>query len=164
MDLSFFDEDGHSVKIQELTHNKPFILAFVYYKCPGICQPVMQNISKLLDRLDLETDKDFTLLVLSIDPKEKYELANNKKKNFLHSMEKKIAPNGWRFLTGTSENIKIITDRTGFAYQKNKDGTFTHTSTLIALSPKGKITRYIYGNGYLPLDVKMALMEASKGI
>jgi protein SCO1/2 len=32
------------------------------------------------------------------------------------------------------------------------------------LSPQGKITRYLYGITYLPFDVKMAVVEAQKGL
>jgi protein SCO1/2 len=32
------------------------------------------------------------------------------------------------------------------------------------LSPKGKITRYLYGLSYLPFDLKMSAIEAQKGI
>ena len=34
----------------------------------------------------------------------------------------------------------------------------------MVLSPAGKITRYLYGITYLPFDVKMAIIEAQKGI
>jgi protein SCO1/2 len=34
---------------------------------------------------------------------------------------------------------------------------------LIAVSPNGKIARYLYGTKYLPFDVKMSLIEASEG-
>ena len=34
---------------------------------------------------------------------------------------------------------------------------------VFVISPSGKITRYLYGVQQLPLDVKMALLEASEG-
>ncbi len=41
---------------------------------------------------------------------------------------------------------------------------FIHPSCITILSPEGKITRYLYGTTFLPFDVKMALIEAQKGI
>ncbi|HBB90522.1 MAG TPA: SCO family protein, partial [Bacteroidales bacterium] len=35
---------------------------------------------------------------------------------------------------------------------------------LIILSPQGKITRYLFGISFLPFDLKMALIEAQKGL
>ncbi len=40
---------------------------------------------------------------------------------------------------------------------------YIHPGVAIILSPEGKITRYLNGIGQLPFDVKMALLEASKG-
>ena len=32
------------------------------------------------------------------------------------------------------------------------------------VSPKGKITRYLYGLAFLPIDLKMAVYESQKGL
>ncbi len=173
LDLVFNDEKGNPVTLRQLTNNRPSILTFVYYKCPGICTPVLQSIGKLLDQLEspsllestsrLTVGKDYSVIALSIDPTENHTLAASKKKNYYAAMEKNISDTGWRFLTGSAENIKKITEATGFTYEKRDDGTFTHTATLITLTREGKITRYIYGTTYLPLDVRLALLEASQG-
>jgi protein SCO1/2 len=34
---------------------------------------------------------------------------------------------------------------------------------LTLLSPEGKITRYLYGTDFLPLDFKLGIMEAAEG-
>jgi len=41
---------------------------------------------------------------------------------------------------------------------------FAHPSAIYIISPKGKITRYLYGLTYLPFDVKMAIIESEKGL
>jgi protein SCO1/2 len=51
----------------------------------------------------------------------------------------------------------------GYKY-KPQGLDFAHPSAIIVVSPAGKITRYLYGLTYLPFDVKMALIEAQKGI
>ncbi len=38
-----------------------------------------------------------------------------------------------------------------------------HAGAIYALSPKGKIVRYLYGTTFLPFDLEMALREASEG-
>jgi len=40
---------------------------------------------------------------------------------------------------------------------------YIHPAVLIALSPEGKITRYLNGIKQLPFDIQMAMMEASQG-
>ena len=39
---------------------------------------------------------------------------------------------------------------------------FVHPSAIIAVSPQGMITRYLYGITFLPIDFKMAIIEANK--
>jgi protein SCO1/2 len=41
---------------------------------------------------------------------------------------------------------------------------FIHPAAIVVVSPKGMVTRYLYGLTFLPFDVKMAVAEASKGI
>ena len=52
--------------------------------------------------------------------------------------------------------------RGGIFFAKSGED-WVHAATLIAVSPDGKITRYLYGIHQLPLDVKLAVMEASEG-
>ena len=76
--------------------------------------------------------------------------------------DKKLSDGDWRFLTADSVNIARITDAVGFRYMKDGDN-YIHSAVLTIVSPKGKITRYIYGTDFLPFDLKLALMEASEG-
>ena len=69
----------------------------------------------------------------------------------------------WIYLTGEQENINAITDAAGFKY-KAQGLDFAHASAIMVLSPEGKITRYLYGLSFLPFDVKMAIIEAQKGL
>lgn len=163
MDIVVNDEQGNSVKLKDLTNNKPFLFAFVYYKCPGICGPQLIGSGRLLDKINLDVGKDFNLVTLSFDPEEDSTLARAKKTNYLAAMERKIPENSWHFLTGSQESISVLTEAVGFKYEKNSDGTYTHAAALIAISPTGKITRYLNGTDYLPLDAKLALLEASEG-
>jgi protein SCO1 len=161
LNLTFFDEYGQPVSLSSLI-NKPTILNLVYYRCAGLCSPLMNGLSQVIDRLDLEPGKDYQVITISFDPTEDYLKAVEKKKNYLDNMQKKIPPDSWRFFTSDSVNAARITDAVGFRYiRQGKD--FIHSAGIMVLSPKGKITRYLYGTDFLPFDVKMALTEASEG-
>ncbi|MGE5411738.1 MAG: hypothetical protein ACM3MI_12325, partial [Clostridiales bacterium] len=43
------------------------------------------------------------------------------------------------------------------------DSNYAHMSSLIMLSPNGKITRYILGTQFNPVDLKMAVINAQQG-
>src|SRR5205085_10476412 len=142
--------------------NKPTILTLVYYRCPGICTPLLNDLSKTIDHMDLDAGKDYNIITISFDPKESYQTAAEKKKNYLEEMKKKLPDNSWKFLTGDSLSIAKITDAVGFRYQA-QGNDFVHSATLTVLSPNGKIARYLYGVEFLPLDLKLAIVEASEG-
>jgi len=161
LDLSFLDENGKPVTLRSLV-NKPTLLTLVYYRCPGICSPLMNGVSSVVDKLDMEAGKDFNIVTISFNPREDYLMAQGKKRNYLDNMKKRIPEDSWKFLTGDSISIAKITDAVGFRYQRQGED-YMHGAVLTVLSPDGKIARYLYGTDFLPLDIKLALNEASEG-
>jgi protein SCO1/2 len=161
LDLSFLDEYGKPVRLRELI-TKPTILSLVYFRCPGICTPLLNGLALTVDHLDLEPGKDYNIITISFDPRETYTTAAEKKKNYLEDMKKKIPESSWRFLTGDSLSIARITDAVGFRYQP-QGNDYMHSAAIMVLSSDGKIARYLYGVEFLPLDLKLALVEASEG-
>ncbi len=162
-DITLFDETGKPVKLFDVTNGKPVILTLVYYRCPGICSPLLTELTHIIDKLDLQAGKDYNIVTVSFNTSEDYIMAAEKKKNYFGLLKvKKLSENDWRFLTADSINIARITNAVGFRYIK-EGNDFVHSGALTMLSPDLKITRYLYGTEYLPFDVKMALMEASEG-
>ncbi len=167
-DVFFYDESGNKVLLKDLI-TEPTVFAFVYYRCPGLCTPLMSEIADVVGKLDMVPNKDYRIITLSMDERETPKIATEKKQTFLKLINGKFPETGWRFLTGDSVNIKRLADAMGFYFERQ--GTnFLHTGALIFLSPKGKITRYLFpgytdSHGYsiLPFDMKMALIEASEG-
>lgn len=161
LDLTFIDEYGKPVTLKSL-FTRPTILTLVYYKCPGICSPLLNGVSLMVDRMDLEPGKDYNIVTISFNPREDYIMATEKKKNYTDNMKKKIPGESWQFLTGDSASIAKITDAIGFRYQPQGQD-YMHGAVITVLSQDGKIARYLYGVDFLPLDVKLALTEASEG-
>ncbi len=161
-DANIITENGDTVNLMEIV-DKPTVISFVYYRCPGICSPLMDGIAEVIDKTNMEINKDYQVFTISFDPSEGYELAAHKKKNYLNLVKAPHAEEGWQFFTGDSANIKKLTDATGFKYKRTgKD--FLHSASLIVISPNGKITRYLNGTYFLPFEFKMAVAEASEGI
>ncbi len=158
LNLSFKDESGNDVRLSDYM-DKPVILTLVYYRCPGICSPLLEGLTKAIDKLRIKSGQDYKLITLSFDPTETPELARQKKANYLNTMKNPPGDKDWLWLSGDAESIKQVTDATGFRYKR--EGTdFIHSATLIAVSPSGKISRYLYGISFLPFDIQLALAEA----
>ncbi len=161
LDLTFYNENNDTVTLKSLI-NKPTILSFVYFDCPGLCSPLLDGIADVVSKMDLGLGKDYEIMTISFNTKDTPEKARIKKLNFIQKINEKDRGH-WTYLTGDLENIQKITEAAGFRY-KPQGLDFAHPSTIILLSPEGKITRYLYGVSFLPFDVKMAVIEAGKGI
>lgn len=161
LDLVFFNEKNDTVTIGSFI-DKPTILSLVYFDCPGICNPLLDGVSEVIENMGLELGKDYKVLTVSFNFHDTPEKAIEKKKNFLRKHSKSHS-NNWIYLTGDSANIIKLVDAVGFKY-KQVGLDYIHAGVIMILSPKGKITRYLYGTTFLPFDVKMALIEAQKGL
>ncbi|MGA8264640.1 MAG: SCO family protein [Ignavibacteriaceae bacterium] len=168
MNAAFFDANGKKVVLKDIV-NKTTVLAFVYYKCPGICSPLMSELSNIVNESDLVLGKDYDIVTISFDNRENPKVAAEKKQNFLSMINKPFPNDAWKFLTGDSVNIYHTTEAAGFHFERV--GTqFIHTTCVIFISPGGKISRYLYPDynkkgefGILPFDFKMAVLDASQG-
>lgn len=162
MDAMLIDEHGDTVIIGDLI-DKPTILNFVYFRCPGICSPLMDGLADAMDGTDLILGEDYQALTISFDPREGTFLAVKKKNNYLNLMKKKEqAEKGWLFFTSDSTNVSNLTEATGFRY-KPTGNDFIHAATLIIVDPQGKITRYMNGIYFLPFELKMSILDAAEG-
>jgi protein SCO1 len=160
LDLKFVTEKNETVTLRQLI-DKPTILSFVYFDCPGLCSPLLEGVGDVIRKSDMVLGKDYQVITFSFNFRDTPEKAKDKKKRFV---EKYSADNGdgWIFLTTDSTTIYEITHATGFI-TKAVGFDFIHPSAIIAVSPKGKITRYLYGITFLPMDVKLAVAEANEG-
>ncbi|MGE5395235.1 MAG: SCO family protein [Candidatus Saccharibacteria bacterium] len=161
-DIYLIDENNQKVVLTDLI-DKPTIINWVYYRCPGICSPLMEGLANVMEASDLVPGVDYQVLTISFDPRETIDLGIRKKANYLNLVTKKDQiSKGWKFFTSDSASIAKGTNAVGFKY-KRQGNDFTHVASVTVVSPKGKITRYLNGINYLPFDFKMAIIEASKG-
>jgi protein SCO1/2 len=161
MNLWFLNENSDTVRLNQLI-NKPTIMFFVYFDCPNLCSPLMDGVADVISKLDLVLGTDYQIITISFNTKDTPEKAREKKVNFVQKISKENQKH-WIYLTGAQENINAVTSAIGYNY-KPQGLDFAHPSAIFVLSPNGKITRYLYGLTYLPFDVKMAIIEAQKGI
>lgn len=159
LNLIFSNEKGEKVTLGQII-NKPTILSFVYFDCPGLCSPLLEGIGDVVKHSDLKLGTDYQVVTISFNFRDTPEKARQKRDKFV-SKYSKGNEKGWIFLTTDSATIFKITDATGFK-TKAVGLDFVHPSAIIAISPKGKISRYLYGINFLPIDVKMSMYEAEK--
>jgi protein SCO1 len=159
-DIMLTDQNGNLVNLKQ-SINKPTVLCFVYYRCPGICSPLMNGLAEVIAGTGLALGKDYQAITISFDSRETYDLGQKKRNTYLKKIKGQDG-SGWTFFTGDSANIAKATKALGFGY-KFVNNEFMHEGALMMISPEGKITRYLKGISFQPFEFKLAVYEASKG-
>lgn len=166
LDAQFTNSDGSVVSIADLIEEgKPFILNPVYYHCPMLCSLVLEGVERVVHELQWKPGKEYTIITLSIDPEEDYQIAAQSKEDILSKMDNSSSiSKGWHFLTGNKTEIDRVVEAVGFQYKLIEDtGEYAHSAAIMFISPDGKITRYLYGIAYDEFSVRNALYEAADG-
>jgi protein SCO1/2 len=161
LDLTFKNEQNLSIRLGNII-NKPTILTLVYFDCPGLCSPLLDGVSDVIEKMGMELGKDYQVVTVSFNYLDTPEKAIEKKKTFL-KRHSKAHMKDWIYLTGDSANIYKLVNAVGFKFKK-AGNDFIHPASITILSKSGMITRYLYGVSFLPFDVKLALIEAQKGL
>jgi protein SCO1/2 len=164
LDAEFQDEAGRAVRLGQYFGSKPVVLAFVYYDCPMLCTQVLSALTSTLAVLSLDAGKDFEVVLVGFDPREKPAQAARKKEEFLPRYKRPGTEDGWHFLTGAEPAIKRVASAAGFRYAWDEQTLqFAHPTGIIVVTPDGRPARYLFGVEYGPRDVRLALVEASEG-
>ena len=162
LDLTFKDELGRDVRLGEFFNGRPVVLALAYYDCPMLCTQVLNGMTGALKTLSFDAGKDFEVVVVSIDPKDNFRLAANKKASYVEHYGRPATAAGWHFLTGAESSIKPLADALGFRYVYDANiKQYAHGAAMYVATPAGVVSRYLLGIDFAPRDLRLALVEAS---
>jgi len=165
LDLKFRADNGEHVKLGDYFNNdKPVILNLVYYECPMLCNLQLNGLVNGLQDVGLTPGKEFDIVAVSFDHEETHVLASNKKNTYLSMYGKPETANGWHFLVGEHTPVHQLTDTCGFRFKYDPaTDQYGHKSGLIIVTPEGRISRVLPGIDYPAKNIRLALVEASKG-
>jgi protein SCO1/2 len=169
LNLKFTNSKGETILLKDLV-DKPTVLDFCYYKCAGICTPLMVEIANVIGKVKYEPGKDYKVISISFDENETPAMAAQKKRAMTGLINHKIPDSGWVFLTGDSTNIYKLTDAAGFEFKRTPGG-FLHKGVLVFVDKSGKIVRYMNPNynrtsnfEILPTAFELSIDDASNGV
>jgi protein SCO1/2 len=164
LDLSFRDETGQQVRLRDYFVQRPVILTLVYYECPMLCTQVLNGLVRSLQDVSLTAGREFSIVTVSINPRETAQLAAAKKRLYTGIYGRPPAGEGWHFLTGEEQAIQQLARAVGFRYAYDAEsGQYAHASGIMVLNPEGRLSRYLYGIQYPSRDLRLSLVEASAG-
>lgn len=161
LDVVLKDGFGNNVPLRQLI-DRPTILTLNYFRCVGICTPLLNGLAAALNKVELRPGVDFQVITVSFDPTDTPDIARQKQINYLAEMTRQFPPKAWRFLTGEAQATKKLADSVGFEFRAQGD-QYVHPGVIMVLTPGGVVSRYIYGTTFLPADLQMAIQDASGG-
>jgi protein SCO1/2 len=164
LDARFRNERGDEVRLGDYFTGEPVLLTLNYYTCPMLCPLTLRKLLDTVENLKgIDLARDFRIVTVSFNPEDRVETARVRAGEIHDAMEGIPDPAArWPFLLGDAKAVEALTGAVGFRYRK-VGNEFAHPDAVVVLTPKGKISRYLYGIEQDPLDLKMALLEASGG-
>jgi protein SCO1/2 len=164
LEKRFRDDSGRELSLGELFGRRPVILAPIYYRCPLLCNQVLNALTRSLKPLSLDAGTGFDVVAVSIDPEETPELASKKKAAYLERYGRPGTGSGWHFLTGEEASIAALTEAIGFRYTYNpRTKLYAHAAGIIVVTPDGRVSRYYFGIDYPARDLQAELERARGG-
>ena len=167
LDLEFVNEDGKTVRLSDyIDGSKPVILNPGYFGCTKLCGEVMNALTETMRDVKGKIGVDYTVLTVSIDPTETWQLAKGKKASYIEWLHQPGAEKGWHFLTGNETAIRALTGAAGWNYQEtvvNGQIEYMHGAAVVLLTPDGQVARFMRGANFQPSTLWLSLLEAGEG-
>jgi protein SCO1/2 len=162
----FTNSHGERKPLKDFAVNgKPIVIAPVYYKCPRLCGLLLDGTYTLLNQLPLVAGRDFSLLVVGFNPTETFQDAAALQSKFNDRLfdSAAVGRDSIQYLVGGEAEVSGLMSELGFKFMKDGED-FAHSAALMILTPTGEISQYFTGIMFTPLDVRLSLVEASKGV
>jgi protein SCO1/2 len=163
-DALFRNQKGDEVRLGDYLAGGPVLLTLNYYTCPMLCPLTLRSLLDTMDRMKgITLDRDFRVVTVSINPEDGPAVARARAGEIHAQMKGKSDPaSRWPFLLGDEKAIGALTGAVGFRYRK-VGNEYAHPDVVVVLTPRGEISRYLYGIEQDPADLKLALIEAAGG-
>ncbi len=124
--FTLIDQDGKTASLHDF-HGKVVVMDFIYTTCTSTCPVLTATFRDVQNGLGAELGKNVVLLSITIDPA-------TDTPPVLRSFGEKWSANfnGWKFLSGSEEQIRSVANDYAVYVDKNTNG-LQHTETIIVI-------------------------------
>ncbi|HEY6455848.1 MAG TPA: SCO family protein [Steroidobacteraceae bacterium] len=157
----FRDTHGATVRLGTLLANKPTLLVPAYFRCTNLCSVVRAGVARAVARSGLNPGRDFTVVLVSFDPRESAQDARTAQLSDAHGRPDAEVMS-FQYLTGPPRSISALMHSIGFRYLYDpRNDQFDHDAGIVLLTPEGQIAQYFFGVQFEPEALRLALVNAS---
>jgi protein SCO1/2 len=163
LDAVFREANGQPVRLHGLLDGKPALLVPGYYTCRNLCTTVRAGVADAVRRSGLVPGKQFSVLLVSIDPHDGAASARAAQANDELSHPHAFVTD-WHYLSGAQDAIAPLMRAIGFRYfPDGRNGQYAHAAGVVLLTPEGRVAQYLFGVRFAPETLRLALVSASRG-
>lgn len=129
--------DGQTTSITQMSSQKPLVLALIFTRCTGVCNPFILRLKEQLTFR--EEDLDFDMVVISFDPRDQlFDMEAYAKRFDLAQQD------NWHF--GITSQISELNQSIAFDPEWDSSRQeFEHDALLVGINTDGFITKKILG-------------------
>ena len=160
---SLVDEAGRTVVLGDYFTKTPVIVVLEYLHCTSLCGVTLRHlVADTLDRVPLEAQRDYQLVAISIDPRDKADDAAKARTTYSELL-RGHGGGGLHFLTGSEAAVRLIADAVGFPYRYDSLlNAYIHPAGFVITTPDGLISRYVEGIAITPKEFVAAIADAQQ--
>jgi protein SCO1/2 len=157
------DEGGRAVELGAYFTKTPVILVLEYLRCTSLCGVTLRNlVGGTLKRLPLQPGRDYQLVAISIDPRDKPSDAAAAATKYAALLDHG-GKAGVHFLTGEPTVVRRIAATIGFPYRYDSLlDAYIHPAGFVVAAPDGVISHYIEGFAASSSDLIAAFADAEQ--
>jgi protein SCO1/2 len=157
------DESGHAVTLGDYFTKVPVILVLEYLRCTSLCGVTLRHlVADTLNAIPLQPQRDYQLVAISIDPRDKADDAANARATYADLLRGNRDA-GLHFLVGSQAAVRQIADTVGFPYQYDSlVDAYIHPAGFVIAAPDGLISRYVEGVAVTPTEFVAAIADAEQ--
>lgn len=160
--LALTDADERHAALSEFMGGRPTLLLLGYHRCPNLCGVAQLGLARSLAKSGLSPD-EYSVVFASIDPSETPADAR-KARTRLQSTLGGGALSAWHFIVGSAPQVAALQRLAGASAEKVPDSAFyIHPVAISTLTADGRVARVLPGLDVAPRDLRLAIVEASKG-
>lgn len=161
---AFVDQSGRTVTLGDILDSRPVLLVPVYFRCPNVCGAALSNLFSQLDSVPYKLGVDYQVIAFSFDPRERDDAAREELAKLVSRWPALAHNSALHLLTGPGESSAALARALGFGYRfDDAQQQYAHSSAVAAITPGGRLSRWLYGLGYQASDLRLALTEAGHG-
>jgi len=162
LDAELVDEHGRAATLGRYFTKTPVILVLEYLRCRSLCGVTLRDLMDTLNRLPLAAGRDYQLVAVSIDPRDKPADAAAARAKYA-ALLNRGSETGLHFLTAPTPAVGSIADTIGFHYRYDAFlDAYIHPAGFVIATPEGVVSRYVEGIAISPQKLVEAFANAEQ--